>query len=101
MSIARSIFKTTKTNSVFINRTIGLKINNSRKIPLGNISKLFGKPLRAFATTLVGKPSKGTRLIAVPNGNNAKDWAIRSQAPTGDIKQQQLPAYGEGSETRW
>ena len=36
-----------------------------------------GNPLRAFATTSYGKLYEGTRLIAVPNGKNAKDWAIR------------------------
>ena len=60
-----------------------------------NTTKLFGNPLRAFATTLFRKLYRGTRLIAVPNGNNAKDWAIRSQAPKPVTQ-----GYGEGSETR-
>ena len=60
------------------------------------MTKLFGKPLRAFATTLFWKHHRGTRLIAVPNGNNAKDWAIRSQAPKPVMQ-----GHGEGSETRW
>lgn len=42
-----------------------------------------GNILRAFATTPLEKSDGGTRLIAVPNGNNAKDWTIRSQAPKG------------------
>ena len=36
-----------------------------------------------------------TRLIAEP-GKNAKDWAIRSQAPTSV----NLQGYGEGSTTK-
>ena len=37
-----------------------------------------GKLLRAFTTTPIWKHFGGTRLIAVPNGNNVKDWTIRS-----------------------
>ena len=44
-----------------------------------DIIKLFGKALRAFTTTSVSKVSGGTRLIAGSNGNNVKDWVIRSQ----------------------
>ncbi len=36
-----------------------------------------GKPLRALTTTFIWKLIKGTRLIAVPNGNKVRDWAIR------------------------
>jgi hypothetical protein len=36
-----------------------------------------GKPLRALTTTLIWKLIRGTRLTAVPNGNNVRDWAIR------------------------
>jgi len=28
---------------------------------------------------------KGTRLIAVPNGKNAKDWTIRHREPNNDM----------------
>ena len=38
---------------------------------------LSGKFLRALTTTLYWKLYKGTRLIAVPNGKNVKDWIIR------------------------
>jgi hypothetical protein len=38
---------------------------------------MFGKSLRAFTTTLNWKLLRGTRLIAVPNGKNVKDWVIR------------------------
>lgn len=34
--------------------------------------------------------------MAVPNGNNVRDWAIRSQAPKVVMQD-----YGEGSTTRW
>ena len=36
-----------------------------------------GKFLRAKSTTLDEKFSRGTLLIAVPNGKNDLDWAIR------------------------
>ena len=38
---------------------------------------------------------QGTRLIAEPNGNKVRDWAIRSQAPKPVMQ-----GHGEGSETR-
>lgn len=38
-----------------------------------------GKFLRALFTTLSSKDIKGTRLTAVPNGKNNRDWIIRSQ----------------------
>jgi uncharacterized protein (DUF3820 family) len=37
--------------------------------------------LIALSTTLFGKPYKGPRLIAVPNGKNDRDWIIRSRVP--------------------
>ena len=43
-----------------------------------------GKPLRALTTTLLWKHNKGTRLTAVPNSNNVKDWAIRSVLSKSD-----------------
>lgn len=42
------------------------------------------------------KLQAGPRLMAEPNGNNVRDWAIRSQAPKAA-----MVGYGEGSETRW
>ena len=36
----------------------------------GNTAKVDG-------TTPFGKPLGGTRVMTEPNGNNAKDWAIR------------------------
>lgn len=39
---------------------------------------------------------RGTRLTVEPNGNNVKDWAIRSQAP----KLVMVKSIGEGSETK-
>ena len=41
-----------------------------------------GKPLRAFATTPSLETTRwGTRLMAVPKGNNAEDWTIRRREP--------------------
>lgn len=40
-----------------------------------------GKLLRVLTTTLLRKLCKGTRSMAVPNGNNVKNWTIRSQTP--------------------
>ncbi len=56
-------------------------------------SQIAGKPLEPLLPLHRGNYYEGTRLIAVPNGKNAKDWAIRSQAPT-------VIDYGEGSETK-
>jgi len=53
-----------------------------------------GNFLRAFATTLMGKLIGGPRLIAVPNGKNAKDWMIRHREPKDDMGVQ-----GSGSTT--
>ena len=47
--------------------------------------QIAGNHLRAFTTTCHWKQFQGTRLIAEPNGNNVKDWAIRSQAPNLDM----------------
>lgn len=55
-----------------------------------------GKPLRASATTCAAKAAQGPRLMPVPNGNNAEDWAIRRRAATGVST---LPAYAAVSET--
>lgn len=38
-----------------------------------------GDTLRVFTTTCLWKHLQGPRLIAVPNGKNVKNWAIRSQ----------------------
>lgn len=38
---------------------------------------MFGEPLRALSTTSIWKQMEGSRLIAEPDGNNDKDWAIR------------------------
>jgi hypothetical protein len=40
-----------------------------------------GNVLRALSTTPIWKHLGGTRLIAVPNGNNDRDWIIRSRMP--------------------
>ena len=53
-----------------------------------------GKPLRAFTTTSRWKHCEGTRLIAESNGNNVKDWAIRSVTSYC-----RLVDYGRHSET--
>ena len=57
--------------------------------------QIDGDTLRALTTTLIWKHLRGTRLIAEPNGNKVKDWAIRSQAPKFVMLE-----YGEGSTTR-
>ncbi len=44
-------------------------------------SQIAGKPLQPLLPLYNGNIYRGTRLIAVPNGKNAKDWVIRSQAP--------------------
>lgn len=44
----------------------------------GNRIELLGKLLRALTTTLVLKNACGTRLNAVPNSNNVRDWTIRN-----------------------
>ena len=36
-----------------------------------------GIPLEPQLPPHVGNDDGGTRLVAVPNGNNAEDWAIR------------------------
>ena len=40
-----------------------------------------GTPLELFATTFTRKLVKGTVVIPLPNGNKARDWAIRSLPP--------------------
>jgi hypothetical protein len=55
-----------------------------------------GKLLRAFTTTLIWKHLRGTRLIAVPNGKNVKDWTIRIQESYKcKIKVQRLNGNGQ------
>jgi hypothetical protein len=57
-----------------------------------------GKLLRAFTTTLIWKHLRGTRLIAVPNGKNVKDWTIRIQESYKcKIKVQRLNGNGLNS----
>ena len=60
--------------------------------------QIDGKFLRVFATTLLWKHIRGSRLIAEPDGNKAKNWIIRSQAP-----KLAMIEHGEGSTTkrRW
>ena len=36
-----------------------------------------GSSLELLLPPLIGNDQKGTRLIAVPNGNKVVDWAIR------------------------
>jgi hypothetical protein len=63
-------------------------VNEEKRLVASGRFQLFcntpgcGKLSRAFATTCVGKPSQGPRLIAVPKGNNAKDETIRRRLPT-------------------
>jgi hypothetical protein len=56
--------------------------------------QIAGNPLQPLLPLQIGNYFGGTRLIAVPNGKNAKDWAIRSQASKVPMN------YEEGSETR-
>ena len=46
-----------------------------------------GEFLTAFTTTCFSKEIQGTRVTTDPNGNNIKDWIIRSQHPFGDSVQ--------------
>ena len=46
-----------------------------------------GEFLTAFTTTCFSKEIQGTRVTTDPNGNNVKDWIIRSQHPFGDSVQ--------------
>ena len=69
---------------------MGQKVNFEKKFASKKyllIKELFfatlsncGKLLIAFATTLIWKHLRGTRLIVDPNGKNVKDWIIRIQA---------------------
>ena len=43
--------------------------------------QIDGELLRVFTTTLFLKNYKGSRLIIETDGNNVKNWKIRSQAP--------------------
>ena len=52
--------------------------------PIRRHTWLSGNPLEPLLPLLVRKPQQGTRLMAVPNGNNARDWAIRRRLPTFD-----------------
>jgi hypothetical protein len=56
---------------------------------------MFGEALRALTTTLYSKDYKGTRLIAVPNGKNVRDWVIRKLTTYGRY----CLVYGRVSET--
>ena len=51
-----------------------------------------GNSLELLLPPLIGNDQKGTRLIAVPNGKNAKDWIIRHREPK-DV----MIVYGSGS----
>ena len=46
-----------------------------------------GEFLTAFTTTCFSKEIQGTRVTTDPNGNNVKDWIIRSQHSFGDSVQ--------------
>ena len=59
------------------------------------MTKLSGSPSRVFTTILLWKHFKRTRLIVVSNGNNVKNWVIRSQAP-----KLVMIEHGEGSTSR-
>lgn len=43
--------------------------------------QIAGTSLESLLPLSYGNILKGTRLIAEPNGNNVKNWTIRSQAP--------------------
>lgn len=60
-----------------------------------------GKFLTALATIFAWKHTKRTRLIVDPNGNNAKDWIIRSQASYCRKKVQRLNEVGDPRSLRY
>jgi hypothetical protein len=51
-----------------------------------------GKLLRALSTTLAMKVVRGTRLIAVYNGNKERDWMIRRRVPKSAIAMDMEPS---------
>jgi hypothetical protein len=67
------------------------------EIPNATLSKC-GKTLKTFTTTLSWKHYRGTRLITVPNGNNVKDWVIRSQSPKAIAMEKVQRLYDSGFE---
>ncbi len=68
--------------------------NTSKEIFFATLPNC-GKVLRVLTTTLIKKLLRGTRLIAEPNGNNVKNWIIRSQVPNSAMQ-----GYGKGSTTK-
>ena len=87
---------------------MGQKVNFEKKFASKKyllIKELFfatlsncGKLLIAFATTLIWKHLRGTRLMVDPNGKNVKDWMIRIQVPyriISRVKVQRLNVSGK------
>ena len=61
--------------------------------------QIAGTPLEPLLPLWCWKMLRGSRLIADPDGNNVKDWAIRSQASKLVMdesmrKVQRLDGYG-------
>lgn len=97
-SLNTSKGKQSKFREEFINSLYNWLVNEN--ISFATTSNC-GKFLTALATIFVWQQTRRTRLIVDPNGNNAKDWKIRSQASYCRKKVQRLNEVGDPGSLRY